>query len=164
MSNGITWLFFFSWHLWTMTYLDFPLFLRFVSNGSYLDFPFMLKFVTNGITWISLFSWHLWAMASLRFSLFSWNLWAMASPGFPSFLDIYEQWHDTTNKISLRPVKTRISLSIRPVWLEFLLCTQWVHVTKNPCFLRADSEDWSGWGDVQSDPSLLMTYSHIVAV
>ena len=42
------------------------------------------------------------------------------------------KWH-------VRPAKTQISLGIRPVWSESLLCTQWV--AKNPNFLHADSED-----------------------
>ena len=50
-----------------------------------------------------------------------------------------EPWHDKTNKISVRPAKTQISLGIRPVWSESSLCTQ--RVDKDPSFLRADSED-----------------------
>ena len=30
----------------------------------------------------------------------------------------YELWHDQTNKMSVRPAKTQISLGIRPVWSE----------------------------------------------
>ena len=44
-----------------------------------------------------------------------------------------------TNKMSVRPAKTQISLGIRPVRLESLLCAQWV--AKDPRFLHADSED-----------------------
>ena len=47
--------------------------------------------------------------------------------------------HDKTNKMSVRPAKTQISLGIRPVWSESSLCAQWV--AKNPVFLHADSED-----------------------
>ena len=39
----------------------------------------------------------------------------------------------------MRPAKTQISLGIRPVWSEFLLCAQWV--AKDPSFLHADGED-----------------------
>ena len=48
----------------------------------------------------------------------------------------YEPWHDKTNKMSVCPVKTRISLGIRPVWSECSLSawrklgsltTHWVH-------------------------------------
>ena len=51
----------------------------------------------------------------------------------------YEPHHDKTNKISLHPAKTQISLGIRPVWSESSLCAQWV--AKDTSFLHADSED-----------------------
>ena len=41
--------------------------------------------------------------------------------------------------MSVRPAKTQISLGIRPVWSESLLCAHWV--AKDPGFLHADSED-----------------------
>ena len=41
--------------------------------------------------------------------------------------------------MKVRPAKTQISLGIRPVWPESLLCTQWV--AKDPSFLHVDSED-----------------------
>ena len=31
---------------------------------------------------------------------------------------LYEPWHNKTNKVSVRPAKTQISLGIRPVWSE----------------------------------------------
>ena len=52
---------------------------------------------------------------------------------------IIELQHDKTNKMSVRPAKTQISLGIRPVWSESSLCVQWV--AKHPRFLDADSED-----------------------
>ena len=51
----------------------------------------------------------------------------------------YEPRHDKTNKMSVRPAKTQISLGISPVWSESSLCAQWV--AKDLSFLRADSED-----------------------
>ena len=48
-----------------------------------------------------------------------------------------EPRHDKTNKLSVLP--TTISLSIRPVLSETLLCVQWV--AKDPSFLHADSKD-----------------------
>ena len=60
--------------------------------------------------------------------------------------------HDKTNKMTVRPVKTQISLGIRPVWSESSLCPQWV--AKDPSFLHADSKDWSDWADAQADLSL----------
>ena len=44
-----------------------------------------------------------------------------------------------TNKMTVHPAKSQISLGIRPVWSESSLCTQWV--AKDPSFLHADSED-----------------------
>ena len=41
--------------------------------------------------------------------------------------------HDKTNKMTVRPTKTQISLGIRLVWSESSLCTQWV--AKDPSFL-----------------------------
>ena len=52
---------------------------------------------------------------------------------------IYEPRHDKTNKMSVRPAKTQISLGIRPVRSESSLCVQWV--AKDPRFLHAGSED-----------------------
>ena len=51
----------------------------------------------------------------------------------------YELPCDKTNKVSACPAKTQISLDIRPVWSESLLCAQWV--AKDPSFPHADSED-----------------------
>ena len=44
-----------------------------------------------------------------------------------------------TNKVSVRPAKTQISLGIRPVWSESSLCAQWVG--KDPSFLPVESKD-----------------------
>ena len=46
---------------------------------------------------------------------------------------------DKTNNLAVPPANTHISLGIRPVWSESLLCTQWV--AKELSFLHADSED-----------------------
>ena len=43
-----------------------------------------------------------------------------------------------TNKMSVRPAKTQISLGIRPVCSESSLFAQWVD--KDPSFLHVDSE------------------------
>ena len=51
----------------------------------------------------------------------------------------FEPPRDKTNKMTVRPAKTQISLGIRPVWSESSLCAQWV--AKDPSFLHADSED-----------------------
>ena len=72
----------------------------------------------------------------------------------------YEPRHDKTNKVSVRPAKTQISLGIHPVWSESSLCAQWVG--KDPSFLRADSEVWSDWADAQADLNLRWAHSHFV--
>ena len=54
-------------------------------------------------------------------------------------LTLCEPRHHKTNKMSVRPAKTQISLGIRPVWSQSSLCAQWE--AKDPSFLHADSED-----------------------
>ena len=51
----------------------------------------------------------------------------------------YEPRHVKTNKVTVRPSKSQISLGICPVWSESSLCAQWV--AKDPSFLHADNED-----------------------
>ena len=63
-----------------------------------------------------------------------------------------ELWHDKTNKMSVRPAKTQISLNIRPDWSESSLCTQWVAM--DPRFLHADSEDSDQTGPTLPYPIL----------
>ena len=59
----------------------------------------------------------------------------------------YEPQHDKTNKMTVRPAKTQISLGIRPVWSESSLFAQWC--------LHVDSED-------QADLSLRWAHTHFV--
>ena len=54
-------------------------------------------------------------------------------------LDKIEPRHDKTNKVTVCPAKTQISLGIRPVWSESSLCA--LGVAKDPSFLHTDSED-----------------------
>ena len=67
---------------------------------------------------------------------------------------IHAIWFFFFNKL-LR--KTQISLGIRPLWSESLLCAQWV--AKDSVLLQADSEDWSDWADAQADLSLRWAHS-----
>ena len=60
----------------------------------------------------------------------------------------------------VRPVKTQISLGIRPVWSESSLCTQWI--AKGPSFDHAPSKDWSDWAESQANLSLHWTHKHFV--
>ena len=52
---------------------------------------------------------------------------------------IFEPPHYKTNKMTVRPVKTQISLGIHPVWSETSLFAQ--YVAKDPSFLH----DQTGW-------------------
>ena len=65
--------------------------------------------------------------------------WRQICEGNRSVPTVYEPRHDKTNKMSVCPAKTQISLNMRPVWSESSLCAHWV--AKDPSFLRADSED-----------------------
>ena len=71
-----------------------------------------------------------------------------------------EPRHDKTNKVTVRPAKTQISLGIRPVWSASSLsawrklgslATHWAH-----------SQDWSDWADAQADLNIHWAHSHIV--
>ena len=66
-----------------------------------------------------------------------------------------EPRHDKTNKMSVHPAKTQISLGICPVWSESSPCAQ--RVAKDPRFLHADSEDSD-----QADLSLRWAHTHFV--
>ena len=84
---------------------------------------------------------------------------------------LHEPPRDKTNKMTMRPAKTQISLGVRPVWSESLLC--WV--AKDPmrtaktltrlggwpadpsfqsCGHREDSRSKPDWADAQADVSL----------
>ena len=67
---------------------------------------------------------------------------------------IIEPPHDKTNNVAVWPANTPISLGIRPVWSESLLCTQWV--AKEPSFLPADSEDSEQTGQM---PRLIWVFA-----
>ena len=69
---------------------------------------------------------------------------------------LFEPRHDKTNKMSVHPMKTQISLGIRPVWPESSLWAQ--RVVKDPSFLHVDSEDSGQTGRM----SLRLAHSHFV--
>ena len=52
---------------------------------------------------------------------------------------LYEPPHVKTNKMTVRPAKTRINLGIHPVWSESSLCAQ--RVANDPRFLHVNSKD-----------------------
>ena len=59
-----------------------------------------------------------------------------------------EPRHGKTNKMTVRPEKTRISLGIRPVWSESSLCAHCV--AKDQLLPHADSKDSDQTGFVMS--------------
>ena len=62
-----------------------------------------------------------------------------------------EPQHDKTNKMTVRPVKTQISLGIHTVWSESSLCS--IRIAKDQSVLHADSKNWSDWADAQAGRS-----------
>ena len=73
---------------------------------------------------------------------------------FQYVAEICEPRHDKTNKMTVRPVNTQISLGIRPVWSASSLCTQ--RVAKDPSFLHADSDDSDKTGQM---PRLIWVFA-----
>ena len=71
----------------------------------------------------------------------------------------YEPRHDKTNKLSVRPAKTQISLGIRPIWSESSLCAQWL--AKDSSFPHADSEDSDQTGRM---PRLTCVFAGLTAI
>ena len=78
-----------------------------------------------------------WKKRVASFSMGEWTLGFFAIKLINKLT--YEPPHDKTNKMTMHPVKTRISLGIHPVWSESSLWAHWV--AKNPSFLHADSKD-----------------------
>ena len=68
--------------------------------------------------------------------------------------------HDKTNKISVRPAKTLISLGICPVWSVFIVRMKKAWILSYP--LSAQRRLWSDWADAQADLSLRWAHSHFV--
>ena len=66
-------------------------------------------------------------------------MWRYLFPAFHPFICPFELRHDKTNKVSVRPAKTQISLGIRPVWSESSL-SAWRNLG-SLAILWAHSED-----------------------
>ena len=66
-----------------------------------------------------------------------------------------------TNKVSVRPAKTQISLGIRPVWSEASL-SAWRNLWVLRYPLSAKRRLWSDWADAQIDLSLRWAHTHFV--
>ena len=80
---------------------------------------------------------------------------------------IYEPRHDKTNKMSVRPAKTQISLGVLPVWSESSLCTQWV--AKAQCFFKRTAKTLirlgacSGWSESSLGAHSLCWFCNVAA-
>ena len=80
---------------------------------------------------------------------------------FPISNGTFEPRHDKSNKMSVHPAKTQISLGIRSVWSESSLCAQWV--AKGPkCSSCGQRRLWSDMANAQTDLSLRWEHSHFV--
>ena len=67
--------------------------------------------------------------------------------------------------MSVRPVKTQISLGICPVWSDRLIWVFAVHMKKPWVLsypLSAQRRLWSNWADAQADLSLRWAHTHFV--
>ena len=71
-----------------------------------------------------------------------------------------EPRHDKTNKVSVRPAKTQISLGIRPVWSVFAVRMKKPWALTYP--MSAQWRLWSDWADAQADLSLRWVHTHFV--
>ena len=69
-----------------------------------------------------------------------------------------EPRHEKTNKVTMRPAKTQISLGIRPVWSESSLCAQWV--AKD----HAESEDSDQTGRMPRLIWVRLAHTHFVGL
>ena len=74
--------------------------------------------------------------------------------------------YDKTNKMTVRPAKTQISLGIHPVWSDPSLIRVFAARTKKHWVLSyplsAQRRLWSDWTDAQSDLSLRWAHTHFV--
>ena len=68
--------------------------------------------------------------------------------------------HDKTNKMTVHPAKTQISLDIHPVWSVFAVRMKKAWVLSYP--LSAQRRLWSDWADAQADLSLRWAHCHFV--
>ena len=71
-----------------------------------------------------------------------------------------EPLHGKTNKLTVRPAKTQISLGIHPVWSVFAVRMKKACALSYP--LSAQRRLWSDWADAQADLSLRLAHSHFV--
>ena len=84
-----------------------------------------------------------------------------------NYIFTYEPRHDKTNKVTVRPAMTRISLSICPVWSEPSLCAQWV--AKDPSFFMRTAKTLirlggcPGWSESSLGAQSFCWFCHVAA-
>ena len=141
----------FTLHLFRFLRIGAQGWLRFVTVALLLIFNFVYKHFCLGWMWLyCLFYFHMYAivnasdwtsgLAGQFLVLLFWNL-----PLRMHLSGLFEPRHDKTDKMSVRPAKTQISLGIRPVWSESSLSawrklgsldTHWAH---------SEDSDQTGW-------------------
>ena len=88
--------------------------------------------------------------------------WSFFSHGAAGSWKYNEPWHDKTNKVSVRPAKTQISLGICPVWSVF---TVRLMGSSGPQLSSCWQQRlWSEWVDAQADLSIRWAHSHFVGL
>ena len=60
---------------------------------------------------------------------------------------VFEPPHDKTNKMTMHPAKTQISLGIRPVWSESSLAHN-EYLRTQAFFMRTEKKIWSDWAHI----------------
>ena len=107
--------------------------------------------------YICFYKWNKFKVSICEVNKFSLNKLVQSFNYTMTFL--FEPPNDKTNKMTVCPAKTQISLGIRPVWSEPLLCTQWV--AKDPSFLHANSKDSDQTGRM---PRLIWVFAGHIAI
>ena len=77
------------------------------------------------------------------------------------YVFVYEPRHDKTNKVTVHPAKTQISLGIRPVWSESSLSAWRKAVSLATHWAHSEDSDQTGT-DAQADLSLRWAHTQFV--
>ena len=137
-------------------------FTYFISKGCDIGEPIPRKTELAGNhSWIGQIS-HRFAFYLYRNNVLSCTKWELYTKAIGRlFRTVNEQRHDKTNKMSMRPAKTQISLSINPGWSESSLST-WRKLGSLATHLSAQWRLWSAWADAKADLSLHCACPHFV--
>ena len=85
----------------------------------------------------------------------------------PTMIDVFirmvfELRQDKTNKMTVRPAKTQISLGIRSVWPESSLSVWRKLVSLATHWAHSEDSDQPGHPDAQADQSLRWAHTHLI--